>query len=245
VTRVLLLGGTSEIGLAIVSALAARGPVQATLLGRDRSGLETAAVGLGDRGCGKVEIGELDALAPSDHAPAIAAAFAGGGPFDIVVLAIGLLGTERGLDAEVDEAVEVMQVNFVGCGSLLLHSLKAMSGTGGTLVVLSSAAGERVRASNAVYGAAKAGLDGLAEGLGTPARAAGVRLLVVRPGFVATRMTAGLRRPPLSTTPEAVAAAVLAALGRSTTRIWVPRALRPVMSVLRHLPGPVFRRLPI
>jgi decaprenylphospho-beta-D-erythro-pentofuranosid-2-ulose 2-reductase len=243
VKRILLLGGTSEIGLAIVRDISRRGSVAATLLGRDKTALESAADGLVRAGCDRVEVGELDALAPAGHGAAIDAVFAGG-PFDIVVLAIGVLGVERGLDGDVHDAVEVMAVNFVGCGSLMLHALKAMAG-GGTLVVLSSVAGERVRGTNAVYGASKAGLDGLAEGLIGAASAAGVRILIVRPGFVTTRMTAGLRRPPLSTTPEAVAAAVSAALGRSVTRIWVPGGLRVVMSLLRHLPGPIFRRLPL
>lgn len=241
--RVLLLGGTSEIGLAIVREIARRDAVDVTLLGRETGRLAEAAAGLAEIGCERVEVGELDALAPADHGAAIDAVFARG-PCDIVILAIGVLSVAGGFGRDVGDAVNVMAVNFVGCGSLMLHVLRAMS-RGGTLVVLSSVAGERVRASNAVYGASKAGLDGLAQGLIGAASAAGVRILIVRPGFVTGRMTAGLRRPPLSTTPEAVAADVATALDGSATMIWVPGALRIVMSVLRHLPGPIFRKLPV
>jgi decaprenylphospho-beta-D-erythro-pentofuranosid-2-ulose 2-reductase len=113
----------------------------------------------------------------------------------------------------------------------------------GTIVVLSSVAGERVRASNFVYGASKAGLDGFAQGLGDSLRGTGVEVLVVRPGFVHTRMTAGLDAAPLATTPEAVAKAVVEGLARGSHTVWVPAALRFVMIALRHLPRPIFRRL--
>jgi decaprenylphospho-beta-D-erythro-pentofuranosid-2-ulose 2-reductase len=111
--------------------------------------------------------------------------------------------------------------------------------------VLSSVAAERPRASNAVYGAAKAGLDSLAQGIADATRQSGVRVLVVRPGFVTTRMTAGLEVAPMATTAEAVAEATVAALGTGAHTVWVPSRLRLVFSVLRHLPRAIFRRLPI
>jgi decaprenylphospho-beta-D-erythro-pentofuranosid-2-ulose 2-reductase len=113
----------------------------------------------------------------------------------------------------------------------------------GTLVVLSSVAGERARRSNFVYGASKAGLDAFAQGLGDALHPTGVRVLVVRPGFVHTKMTTGLKAPPLSTTPEAVAAAIVTGLASGAHTVWVPGPLRFVFSALRHLPRPLFRRL--
>jgi decaprenylphospho-beta-D-erythro-pentofuranosid-2-ulose 2-reductase len=113
------------------------------------------------------------------------------------------------------------------------------------MVVLSSVAGERARRSNYVYGASKAGLDAFFSGMGDALVGTGVRVMVVRPGFVHTKMTEGLDAAPLSTTPEAVAAAIVRGLERGSQTVWVPPTLRYVMSGLRHLPRPVFRRLPL
>jgi Short-chain dehydrogenases of various substrate specificities len=111
-------------------------------------------------------------------------------------------------------------------------------------VVLSSVAGERVRAANFVYGATKAGIDGFCQGLGDALVGSGVRVLIVRPGFVPTKMTAGRDKAPFSTTPEGVAEAVMRGLERGDEMVWAPPVLRFVMAVARHLPRPVFRRLP-
>lgn len=113
------------------------------------------------------------------------------------------------------------------------------------MVVLSSVAAERARRSNAIYGATKAGLDALAQSLADSLAGSGVRVLVVRPGFVRTRMTAGLDPAPFATTPEAVAEATVAALAGREHTVWVPRGLRYVFAVLRHLPRPLYRRLPL
>jgi decaprenylphospho-beta-D-erythro-pentofuranosid-2-ulose 2-reductase len=244
--RVLLLGGTSEIGLAIVRRLAVEGPVRPFLLGRDRAGLEAALAQLERLGAsGEVE--ELDATADLErHREVIGGAFQRAGGFDIVVLAVGVLGGQAGLDTDPGEALEVMEVDFVGSGSLLLESLRELRQRGsGTLVVLSSVAAERPRASNAIYGAAKAGLDSLAQGLADATAGNGVRVLVVRPGFVITRMTAGLKPAPMATTPEAVAEATVRALDGRAHTVWVPGRLRILFAVLRHLPRSVWRRLPL
>jgi decaprenylphospho-beta-D-erythro-pentofuranosid-2-ulose 2-reductase len=248
--RTLLIGGTSEIGLAIIRALVQRAadarPVEPFLLGRDRERLERALADLREAGCAGGEAVVLDADDLAAHEPALSELFARTGGFELVVLAVGVLGAQRGLDATREEALEVMRVNFLGCGSLLLAALRTMrAGGGGTLVVLSSVSAERARAANAVYGAAKAGLDALAQGLADSLAGTSVRVLVVRPGFVKTRMTASLKPPPFSTTPEAVAQATVAALAGSAHTIWVPRVLRYVFTVLRHLPRPIYRRLPI
>jgi decaprenylphospho-beta-D-erythro-pentofuranosid-2-ulose 2-reductase len=113
------------------------------------------------------------------------------------------------------------------------------------MVVLSSVAAERARKSNAIYGAAKAGLDALAQGLADSLAGTGVRMLVVRPGFVRTRMTAGLDAAPFATTAEAVADATVKALARRAHTVWVPPTMRYVFAVLRHVPRPIYRRLPL
>ncbi len=244
--HVLLIGGTSEIGLAILRRLATDAPLAPYLLGRDRDRLAAALEALSRAGCADGALATFDATDLVGNERAVNEAFANSGGFDLVVLAVGLLGAQDGLDANLERALEVMNVNFTGCGSLMLASLRALrAGGGGTLVVLSSVAGERVRSANAVYGAAKAGLDALAQGLGDAVAGYGVRVLVVRPGFVSTRMTAGLPRAPLATTPEAVADATVKGLHGSARTVWVPGILRYMFMIVRHLPRALFRRLPL
>jgi len=113
----------------------------------------------------------------------------------------------------------------------------------GTVVVLSSVAGERARPSNFVYGSSKAGLDAFAQGLGDSVRDAGLRVMVVRPGFVTTKMTTGMEPAPLSTTPEAVADAVASGLASGKELVWVPATLRVLFSAFRHLPRPLWRKV--
>jgi decaprenylphospho-beta-D-erythro-pentofuranosid-2-ulose 2-reductase len=245
-TRVLLVGGSSEIGLAILRRLRSDRPVSAALLGRDAQRLEASSAALRRSTIDAIAIELVDADDVGEHEHAVAGAFDRGGPFDIVVVAVGLLGAQAGLDADPAQAAEVMQVNFLGAGSLMLHCLRQLRAQGrGTLIVLSTVATERPRASNAIYGAAKTGLDALAQGLGDAVAVNGVRVLTVRPGFVITRMTAGLKPPPFATTPEAVADATVAALARRAHTVWVPSRLRWIFAVLRHVPRALFRRLPL
>jgi decaprenylphospho-beta-D-erythro-pentofuranosid-2-ulose 2-reductase len=113
------------------------------------------------------------------------------------------------------------------------------------VVALSSIAGERVRRSNFVYGSTKAGLDGFYLGLGEALRGEGISVTVVRPGFVHSRMTEGMKPAPLSTTPDAVADLVIGGVAKRKELVWAPAPLRVLMSVLRHIPRAIFRRLPI
>lgn len=244
--RVLIVGGSSEIALAITRRLGREGSVRPYLLGRDRDRLQAALAALPGGGGAGGEVGVVDADDLATHDEVIGRAFDALGAVDVVVLAVGVLGAQRGLDAQPTEAAEVMRVNFAGCGSLMLSCLRRLRSQGhGTLVVLSSVAAERPRAGNAIYGAAKAGLDALAQGLADQTAASGVRVLVVRPGFVVGRMTAGLQPAPFATTAEAVAEAVVGALGGRAHTIWVPGRLRYVFALLRHLPRPLYRRLPL
>lgn len=242
--RVLLIGGTSEIGLAILRRLDADHRVRPYLLGRDRDRLSSALADLHRAGLEGGAVGELDADDLDAHAAALEAAFATFGGFEIVVLAVGVLGAQAGLDAPPREIAEVLRVNVVSAGALAVEALRRLRDQrAGTLIALSSVAGERVRASNAAYGAAKAGLDGLLQGLGDAVAESGVRVLVVRPGFVTTRMTAGLPPAPMATTADAVAEATVAGLAGRAHTVWVPARLRYVFAVLRHLPRWVYRRL--
>jgi decaprenylphospho-beta-D-erythro-pentofuranosid-2-ulose 2-reductase len=242
--RVLVLGGSSEIALAIVGELQARAPREVALLGRDRARLEQAAAQLRTAGCERAIAGELDALDTDGHEQALADALERLGGADIAILAVGVLGEGGGLARDVGEALDVLRVNLVGCASLLLHlAARLREQGGGALVVLSSAAAERPRRSNAVYGASKAGLDALAQAIGDELRPDRVRVLVARPGFVHTRMTRGLRPAPLATTPAVVARAVVDGLERGAHTVWAPRSLRWVMWAVRLIPRPLFRRM--
>ena len=245
--RVLLLGGTSEIGLAIVRRLAADGPVVPHLAGRDAQRLAAALADLEADGChaGGTVI-PLDAREPATHEAAIAQAFDAAGGIDVVIVAVGVLGGQAGPDADPGEALEVMEVGFAGTGSMVLAAVRALRRAGGgALIVLSSVAAERPRAANPIYGAAKAGLDALAQGLADATAGTAVRVLVVRPGFVRTKMTAGLKPAAFATTPDAVAEATRQGLRRGAHTVWVPGVLRYVFMILRHLPRPLFRRLPL
>ncbi|MCA1710290.1 MAG: decaprenylphospho-beta-D-erythro-pentofuranosid-2-ulose 2-reductase [Actinobacteria bacterium] len=236
VQSVLVLGGTSDIGLAIARRLAAPRSARVLLAGRDTAAMRGAYEG--------AEVLAFDADDTASHAAFADRAFAQ--DIDVVVLAVGVLGDQAKAEADPAAAVDVLQTNLVGCASIALHVANKLREQGhGTLVVLSSVAGERVRRSNFVYGASKAGLDGLAQGLGDSLVGSGASVLVVRPGFVESKMTAGMKKVPFSTTPEKVAEAVDRAVRSGGELIWVPGILRLVMSVLRHLPRQVFRKMPV
>jgi decaprenylphospho-beta-D-erythro-pentofuranosid-2-ulose 2-reductase len=242
--RVLVLGGTSEIAAAILRELDPG--CEVVLAGRDPAALEQAARRLREAGCARVESVHVDACEPDSHDAAIAQAAASLGGVELVILAVGVLGERGGLPDDIDAALEVLRVNVLGAGSLLLHSARVLRDQGyGTIVVLSSVAAERARASNAVYCASKAGLDALGQGLADTLAATGVRILVVRPGFVTTRMTRGLPVPPLATDPRTVARASIRGLRRGVQTVWAPPRLRWVMLLVRLLPRPLFRRLPL
>lgn len=242
--RVVLLGGTSEIGLACVRELQDHAPRKVALVGRDLEGMRRAGESLLERGVGQVIFSELDALDLESHEEALRKALTELGGADIVILAVGVLGERGGMPADVAAGVEVLQTNVVGAGSLLLHAAGLLlDGGGGALVVLSSVAAERPRRANAIYGASKAGLDSLAQSLGDALQEQGVRVLVVRAGFVHSKMTRGLEAAPFASTPEQVAIAVREGLERGRETVWVPRRLRLVMGATRLLPRSIFRRI--
>ena len=164
----------------------------------------------------------------------------------MVLVAFGVLGDQERDERDPAAAAEVVETNFTAAVSVGVAVAERLRMQGhGTLVVLSSVAGERARRSNFVYGASKAGMDAFYQGLGAALAPEGVHVMVVRPGFVKTRMTAGMKPAPLATTPEAVAQVVVDGLDRGARTVWAPPPLRAVMTVLRHLPTPVFRRLPL
>jgi decaprenylphospho-beta-D-erythro-pentofuranosid-2-ulose 2-reductase len=241
---VLLLGGTSEIGLAVVEAFASDRPLRVVLAGRPSERLDAAQARLEKLGCA-VESLPFDARAFDTHGDVVRKAFAGG-DIDVAIVAFGLLGDNEKAWTDISAAVELAQVNYTAALSVGVALGDRMREQGhGALVAFSSVAGERARRSNFVYGSTKAGLDAFYSGLTEALRPHGVGVTVVRPGFVHTRMTEGMKPAPLSTTPDAVAAVVVDAVRNRKELVWAPAPLRFVMSALRHLPRAVFRRLPV
>ena len=239
----LLLGGTSDIALAIARRYARPG-LRVVLAARPGERRTAAVTELIDLKCEVTEV-DLDGRDHESHSATIDRAFAGG-DIDIAVIAFGLLGDPEQAWRDPDLALELAEVNYtapVHLGVLLGQRMQAQGH--GWIVALSSVAGERVRRSNFVYGSTKAGLDGFFLGLGEALREYGVRVLVVRPGFVKSKMTSGLDEVPLSVTPDQVAEAVVDGINGKRELIWVPGPLRVVMSGLRHVPRQLFRKLPI
>lgn len=242
---IVLLGGTSDIGLAIVRELLSPTTRVVVLACRDTAKGEVAAAGLRRDGL-TVDVVEFDGATPATHQAVMDGIAARHGDLDVVILAYALLGSGQATSRDMAEAVEVAHVNFTGAvASLVAAGNVLRAQRHGSIVVLSSVAGERVRGANAVYGATKAGLDGFAQGLGDELAEDGVHMLVVRPGFVRSAMTEGLRAAPFATTPEAVATAAVKGLRGRRRTVWVPGLLRFVFMALRHTPGPVWRRLPL
>jgi decaprenylphospho-beta-D-erythro-pentofuranosid-2-ulose 2-reductase len=242
VQSVLLLGGTSEIGLATALALVPRGARKVVLAVRDPERATAAVDRLRRAGADRVDVVAFEARDSTSHAKVIEDVFAEHGDIDLVLLAFGVLGDQHEFDADPGAAADAVAVNFVGAVSSGLAVAEQFRRQGhGTLVVLSSVAAERSRKSNYVYGSSKAGLDAFAQGLGDALIGTGARVMVVRPGFVHTRMTEGMDAQPFSTTPEAVAASIVRGLERNDEMVWSPTVLRYVFAVMRHLPRGVWR----
>jgi decaprenylphospho-beta-D-erythro-pentofuranosid-2-ulose 2-reductase len=244
VQKVLLLGGTSDIGLATVRRLAGERRIAVVLAGRSGAGLEAAAEGL--RGAGHaVDVVPFDAEDRSTYSPAVEAAFTGG-DVDVAIVAFGVLGDAERAWQEPDVAASLVTVNFTAPVTVGVEVAGRMRLQGrGAIVVLSSVAGERPRRTNFAYGSTKAGLDAFFTGLREALRPEGVSVLVVRPGFVTTKMTAGMKAAPLAVSAEQVADITVTALRSGKETVWAPAPMRLVMSALRHVPAPLFRRLPI
>jgi decaprenylphospho-beta-D-erythro-pentofuranosid-2-ulose 2-reductase len=237
---VLLLGGTSEIGLEILAALDPPPDSEVLLAGRDEQRMAAA----GKRLRSQVRTLRYDATALDTHQALIDEAFSGG-ELDLVISAAGILVAQETLDRDPLRAGQLVETNFTGHVTTLLAAATRMRAQGhGTIVVLSSVAAVRPRKANFVYGSAKAGLDAFARGLTDSLHGSGVRVLLVRPGFVIGRMTEGMSPAPLSTTPATVGAAVAAALDGNATTVWVPSTLAYMATVLRLLPRPIWRRMP-
>jgi decaprenylphospho-beta-D-erythro-pentofuranosid-2-ulose 2-reductase len=243
---ILLLGGTSEIGLAICERYLQNAHARIVLAAMPGDpGRDDAVAQMKAAGARSVELIDFEATAPDSHPKMIEAAFANG-DVDVAIVAFGILGDAEELWQNQRKAVLAAEINYtaaVSVGVLLGEKMRAQGF--GQIIAMSSAAGERVRRSNFVYGSTKAGLDGFYLGLGEALREFGVRVLVIRPGQVRTRMSAHVKEAPLTVDKEYVANLAVTASAKGKELVWAPGAFKYVMMVLRHIPRPIFRKLPI
>jgi decaprenylphospho-beta-D-erythro-pentofuranosid-2-ulose 2-reductase len=242
-----ILGATKGIGRAIARVLVSRGDT-VFLLGRDTKELEVTAADLGARvgkaggvaGRARCDLEDVTTFPPSLEAAADAL-----GRIDAVIVTAGLFATQERLEADAALLRRVLDVDFTATVLFCEEARRRLlaQAEGGTLCVLSSVAGERGRKPVVYYGAAKAGLSRYLESLDHKYRAAGLRTICVKPGFVKTGMTEGLKPPPFAGEPAAVARDVMRAIDAGTPVVYTPRIWALVMLVIRWLPRFLMRRI--
>jgi decaprenylphospho-beta-D-erythro-pentofuranosid-2-ulose 2-reductase len=242
VQSVLVLGGNSEIAMAIVDRLVEGRTRRVVLAVREPSSAQSTVDRLTAAGV-TASVISFDALQPETHAQVLTDAFSDG-DIDLVISAFGILGTQPDFDADPMFALQAINANFGGAvtSGLIVADLMRRQGHG-TLLMITSIAAMRGRADNYVYGATKAGQDLFAHGLGDALVGSGVRVVVVRPGFVHTKMTEGMKAAPFSTTPDKVAELVVDGLAKGRELIFAPSILRFVFAGLIHAPRMIWRRL--
>src|SRR3954465_240793 len=240
----IVFGGNSEIAIATVEALAAEGLERVVLAVRDPE-RATGAQRLLDRGLA-TRVVAFDADATDTHEAAVDASLRAlsHDDVDVAIVAFAVLGDQERAKRDPAAAARLAQTNFVGAVSVLtiLGERRRRQGPG-TIVVLSSVAGDRARQANYPYGATKAGLDAFAQGLGDALAPKTIHVLGARPGWVRTKMTHGRKAAPLATDPQRVANDIVAGLHQRAHTVYSPRVLRFVFAVMRHLPRPLWRRL--
>ncbi len=240
--HVLVVGGTSEIGLAICRALAtSQRPLTFTLLGRSVDSLRAAAAQLSRDACAaQVQFAQADLANPAGTCETVERLWQET-DFDLVLLTAGVLPDSETGHSDPATAVNAAMVNFVGQLAIGTQALRRFDERGsGYLVVVSSVAAERIRPDNYLYGATKAGLDDWAVGAAHARRDGPVNVMVVRPGMVRTRMSEGMKEVPFTTNAEDVARCVVKNLRRKRVVVWSPPILRYAMMALSCLPAPVF-----
>lgn len=246
--NVIFLGATKGMGRALSRRMAERGD-RLFLMGRNVEELRVALRDLDARSPGS-ENSDPESVAPCDlldgstFASAFAKAEKALPSIDTVVVTAGVFGTQEQIEADSVLRDQVLMANFVGtiqfCEEARRHLLAR---GGGRLCVFSSVAGERGRKPVVIYGATKAGLTKYLDGLDARYHAAGLRVILVKPGFVRTGMTEGLDPPPFAGEVESVAEAVLRAIDKGQAEVYVPGIWRWVMTAIRLLPKPVMRKV--
>ena len=240
--KVVILGALSGIAAEIARIYAARG-ADLGLLGRSSERLAELAADLRVRGAGSVKMLAADLSAPTSCEAVIGEVADALGGIDVLVLAYGILGDQARARRDPQHAAEILATNFTSAALWLLAGAKRMKREG-TIAVFSSVAGDRGRQSNYVYGGAKAGLAVFAQGMAHELAASGPKIIIVKPGFVVTPMTEGLKRSgPLWIGARRAARIVVDAIDRKRGPIiYVPAFWRWIMLVIRLVPAPLFHR---
>ncbi|MCZ9304535.1 SDR family NAD(P)-dependent oxidoreductase [Corynebacterium sp. c9Ua_112] len=238
--KIAIFGATSEIGGEIARRLAPGNHL--VLAGRRTTDLAEELTGLGAT---QVDSFFFDATDVDSHADLIAEIEATG-PLDVALAMFGVLGDQELAERDSAEVYRILHTDFTAQAVLLTELSQVMKSRGrGVLVAYSSIAGARVRRPNYVYGSAKAGLDGFCQGMQDALQGTGVRLVIVRPGFVIGRMTRGMDPAPLSTTPDVVAEATVRAINDdSAESVWIPRSLKLLAAAMQVVPRWLWRRAP-
>lgn len=243
--KAVILGATSGMGRAIARRLVERGD-QVFLLGLGDEDLARSAADLRERSPSRAEVGTApcDLAKPADFAPALAAAEAALGDFDCVIVTAAIFATQDALEADVDLAHRLLTINFANTVTFCEHARKKLLARGGgSLVVFSSVAGDRGRKPQAIYGSSKGGLSIYLEALDHKWHASGLNVVCVKPGFVNTAMTAGLKPPPFAGEPDQVARDVVSAIDGKKPVLYTPGMWALVMLVIRWLPRFVMRKI--
>ncbi|MFB9068180.1 SDR family oxidoreductase [Pseudofulvimonas gallinarii] len=241
--KILVIGATSAIAESCARLWAQRGDAL-YLLGRDKARLRAIADDLRARGAAEVAMATLDVRDRPSHVSAIEQARTAMAGVDIALLAHGTLPDPGECDRDLATAMDAFDTNGTGTIALMhrLAALLELQGSG-HLAVIGSVAGDRGRASNAIYGAAKAAVETYASALRQRLGRRGIQVLTIKPGFVDTPMTARFRKSALWASPSRVAASIVRAIDRDRAVIYVPWFWRPVMAIIRALPEFVFRRM--
>jgi decaprenylphospho-beta-D-erythro-pentofuranosid-2-ulose 2-reductase len=243
--KAIVFGGTTGMGRAVARRLIERGD-SVFLLGRNLDELERSAADLKARHPSqpKVDYAVCDLERPEGFAQALDAADSALGGFDTVVVTAALFATQDALEADIELTRRLVTIDYANTVVFCEHARKRLLARGGgRLVVFSSVAGDRGRKPVAIYGSAKAGLSLYLEALDHKFHAAGLSVLCVKPGFVKTGMTAGLKAPPFAGEPEQVAKDVVRAMDRRKPVLYTPGMWALVMLVIRWLPRFVMRKI--
>ena len=242
-TKILILGATSSIAIAVMRELAVPSS-HLFLVGRNKTKLVATAQDLATRGAGQVDICVLDLDDTKAHAQMLASAAERLGTIDLALLAHGVLGDQDKAQADFATADAILHTNFLSPVSLITWLANYFEAKGtGVLAVISSVAGDRGRKSNYVYGASKAALNTFLDGVRNRVDRKGVHVLTIKPGFVATPMTAHIQKNKLFATPPQVARGILKAVDRRSDVVYVPFFWWPIMTIIKLVPERIFKGL--
>jgi short-subunit dehydrogenase len=241
--RVLITGATGGIAEAVAREFARRGDAL-VLLARDARRLQAVADDLRLRGAGACETLLFDARAPAQAGALVQQATARLGGLDVALIAHGTLPDQGACEQSVELLCEQFSVNALSVMAWCTHLANQFEEQGrGVIALISSVAGDRGRASNYAYGAAKAAVSAFAGGLRQRLYPKGVAVVTIKPGFVSTPMTAAFPKNALWASPATVARDIVRAIDRGTPVLYTPWFWRPIMTLICAVPERAFRRL--